>query len=83
MDSPSRRRNTYKSADSAADLTVVFFSLVVAIRAGTMTLRRVLSKGPGYTRATCLRDAATIVLTSFEPSCNTCKEAESSENKFF
>ena len=75
MDSPSRRRNTYKSADSAADLTAVFFSLVVAIRAGTMTLRSVLSKGPGYTRATCLRDAAAIVLTSFESSCNTCERS--------
>lgn len=73
MDSPSRRRNTYKSADSAADLTVVFFSLVVAMRAGIMTLSSVLSKGAECTRATCLRDAAAIVFTSFESSCNAYK----------
>ena len=73
VDSPSRRRSTYKSADSAAHLTVVFFSFDVASNAGIMTLRSVLSNGAGFTRATCFRDAVAITLTSFEASCSTWK----------
>ena len=49
----------------------MFFSLEDASNAGTMTFRRALSKDAGLLRATCCRDAAAIVFTSFAPSCST------------
>ena len=64
------------SAVSAAVFTAVFFSLDDIISAGMRILRRVLSNGAGFTRATCFIDAAANILISFEPSCRTCKQRD-------